>query len=128
MHLAGAGERVLVVDDDAWVRTTIAEVLEYAGYDVLMAHNGADALAIMRSTRPDCVVLDLLMPVLDGLDFLRAYRRERLCASTPVLVISASQSLADAVRSEFEVEHILIKPFDIQAFLQALKHLLKLAL
>ena len=128
MHSAGAGERVLVVDDDAWVRTTMADVLEYAGYDVLMAHNGADALALMRSTRPDCVVLDLLMPVLDGLDFLRAYHWERLCASTPVLVISASQSLAEAVRSEFGVEHILIKPFDIQAFLQALKHLLKLAL
>src|SRR5919199_2479576 len=85
--------RVLVVDDDAWVRTTLADVLEDAGYDVVMAHNGADASAAMRFVRPDCVVLDLIMPVLDGWQFLRACRRDPLCASTPVLVVSASSSL-----------------------------------
>jgi DNA-binding response OmpR family regulator len=122
------GRRVLVVDDDVWVRTTLAEVLEYAGYDVVMAQNGADARAAMHFIRPDCVVLDLIMPVLDGWHFLRACRRDALCASTPVLVVSASSSLAAAVRSEFRIEHILIKPFDVDALLEAVKHLLELAL
>ena len=84
----------------------------------------AEALAVMRASRPDCVVLDLMMPVLDGWEFLRAYRRERLSASTPVLVVSVSHSLAEAVRREFGVEHILIKPFDIDALLEAVKRLL----
>jgi DNA-binding response OmpR family regulator len=114
--------RVLVVDDDGWVRTTVADVLGYAGYDVVTAHNGAEALAAMRATRPDCVVLDLMMPVLDGRDFLRTYRQERQWASTPVLVMSVYNSLAEAVRSEFGV-HILIKPFDIDALLEPVKRL-----
>ena len=116
--------RVLVVDDDGWVRTTVADVLDYAGYDVDTARNGVEALAAMRATRPDCVVLDLIMPVLDGRDFLRAYRQERQWASTPVVVMSVSHSLAEAVRREFGVEHILIKPFDIDALLEPVKRLL----
>ena len=120
MNRAG---RVLVVDDDVCVRTTVADVLECAGYEVLKAHNGADALALMRAASPDCVVLDLMMPVLDGRDFLRAYRQERQWASTPVVVMSVSNTWAEAVRSEFGV-HILIKPFDIDALLEPVKRLL----
>jgi DNA-binding response OmpR family regulator len=116
--------RVLVVDDDAWVRTMVADVLESDGYEIVTAHNGAEALAVLRATRPECVVLDLMLPVLDGRGFLRACRQERLSASTPVVVISVSRSLAEAVRSEFGVEHILVKPFDIAALLEAVKHLL----
>ena len=115
--------RVLVADDDAWVCTMVADVLEHEGYDVVTAHNGAEALAVMRATRPDCVVLNLTMPVLSGWGFLKACRRERLYASTPVLIMSASRDLAEAVPSELRVEHILAKPFDLDTLLEAVKQL-----
>jgi CheY-like chemotaxis protein len=116
-------KRVLVVDDEEAIRTTVAEVLGDEGYAVVTARNGAEALERVRAIRPDGVVLDLMMPVLDGCGFLQACRQEGLCAGTPVLVMSAYRRLAEAAPSELRVDQFLAKPFELEALVQAVERL-----
>ena len=81
---------ILVVDDDPDVRELWADVLtDGGGYQVLTASNGRDALALMRAVIPDCIVLDLSMPVMSGPAFLQALHCSRAFRRIPVLVVSA---------------------------------------
>ena len=81
--------RILVVDDALLFREPIAASLRLAGHDVACADNGRNALDLLESVRPDLVVLDLGMPVMDGPTFLRELRARPDFGHTPVLVVSA---------------------------------------
>jgi CheY-like chemotaxis protein len=118
-----SGKRILVVDDEEPIRSTVAEALADEGYEVLTAPDGAKALELVRAAEPDGVVLDLMMPVLDGWGFLEACRKEKLCASTPVLVLSAYRKLAEAVPAEVRVDRVLAKPFELEVLLEAVEEL-----
>ena len=74
---APARPRVLVVDDDKAVRESLRRSLEFNGYDVALAADGAEALAGIGATHPDVVVMDVMMPRLDGLEATRAHARGR---------------------------------------------------
>ncbi len=78
--------RILVVDDSAFTRRMIIRMLELGGHEVLQAENGKAALTAIEDHRPDCVSLDLLMPVMDGIDVLRAIRSRG--STLPVIVVS----------------------------------------
>jgi CheY-like chemotaxis protein len=114
---------ILVVDDEEPIRSVVAEALADEGYKVLTAPNGADALDVVRAAEPDGVLLDLMMPVLDGWGFLNACRQEQLCGRTPVLVMSAYRKLAEAAPSELRVDRYLAKPFEIDDLIDAVKEL-----
>ena len=86
---------VLVVDDDPAIRGMVAEFLSEEGYAVDTAAHGGEALEAVRSTRPSAIVLDALMPVMDGWQFLDACHKEGLCESTPVIVVSAVPESAE---------------------------------
>jgi CheY-like chemotaxis protein len=116
-------KRVLVVDDEESIRATVAEVLKDEGYVVVTAQNGLEALEFVRSSRPDGILLDLMMPVLDGFGFLQACRQEELCAKTPVLVLSAYRRLAEAAVSELRVDRFLAKPFELNELIEAVEEL-----
>jgi CheY-like chemotaxis protein len=116
-------KRVLVVDDEASIRTVLASALADEGYDVVTATNGAEALDVLRATQLDGVLLDLMMPVLDGWGFLKACRQEERCARTPVLVMSAYRKLAEAAPTELRVDHFLSKPFELEDLLDAVNEL-----
>jgi two-component system, chemotaxis family, chemotaxis protein CheY len=116
-------KRVLVVDDEEPIRLTVAEALQDEGYDVVTAQNGAEALERVRATRPDGVVLDLMMPVLDGWGFLEACRQEEPCANTRVLVVSAYRKLAGTAASELRLHRFLAKPFELEELIEAVAEL-----
>lgn len=107
--------RVLVVEDDQLLRDLIAETLGDEGYAVEEAANGEEALAQVRQRAPDLVVLDLMMPVMDGWSFARAWHAERAHA-TPIVVLSAAHGLAAAAEelAPFGVRATLAKPFDLE--------------
>jgi two-component system response regulator MprA len=117
---------VLVVDDDDTIRGAVAEALELEGYAVATATNGAEALEQVRAGRPDAVVLDLMMPVMDGWAFLDACRREELCDGTPVLVMSAYRALPETA-SQLGARACIAKPFDLDVLLGAVERLLRRA-
>jgi two-component system, chemotaxis family, chemotaxis protein CheY len=107
--------QVLVVEDDEQIRGLVADVFERAGHDVLVAENGAQALERVREACPQLILLDLMMPVLDGWQFLEVAAREGLCASTPIIVMSAflETPTVPQVQMPPAVREMLAKPFEI---------------
>jgi CheY-like chemotaxis protein len=115
--------RVLLVEDDQDVRQLLTEAFEAAGLSVVAAHNGFAALNEVRSTSPDVVVLDLGLPVLDGQEFLDAWRTVAPAHNVPILVLSGSAELPPLLASVGVQGHIT-KPFDLD---QVVAHVGRLA-
>ena len=103
------GKRVLVVDDDASIRELLSTVLEDDGYEVVPAANGEDALAVCARWRPDVIVLDLMMPVMDGWTFAKRLRERD---DIPIVVLSAANDLERHAKSVGAIE-VIGKPFDL---------------
>src|SRR5207237_8826343 len=104
---------VLVVDDDPAIRGLVADALRIEGYTVDMAAHGREALEAMRARRPATVVLDLMMPVMDGFSFMEACHKEQLCDGVPIVVISAVHDALERI-SEVPVHACIAKPFDLE--------------
>ena len=85
---------ILIVDDHAATREPLAKLLRYEGYETAVASNGAEALEALRERRPDLVLLDLLMPKMDGLTFLAEARREPHGEGLPVIVVTGGLSVS----------------------------------
>ena len=117
--------KVLVVDDDVSVRQLVRDVLEIEGYAVDTVEDGASALLHVASDRPDVVVLDVMMPGLDGhavLARLREHDAGR--ALLPVIMLTAAADDAQAWRAwSGGVDYFLAKPFDASELLRYLDHL-----
>jgi DNA-binding response OmpR family regulator len=104
--------RVLVVEDETPIRELIADALREPGYEVHTAHNGAVALQSMRDWLPDVVVLDLMMPQLDGTGFTELARLNERFARVPVLLVTAAYDAASAAR-QIGARAWLSKPFEL---------------
>jgi two-component system response regulator MprA len=119
---AGA-RRILVVDDDPMVATTVQRVLRPEGYDVDVALGGAQALEQARAHRPDLVVLDLMMPGIDGLEVCRQLRAN---GNLPILMLTARSGTADRVRGlDTGADDYLVKPFAYAELLARVRALLR---
>jgi two-component system response regulator MprA len=119
---AGA-RRILVVDDDPMVATTIQRVLLPEGYDVDVALGGSAALDPARDRRPDLVVLDLMMPGIDGLEVCRQLRAD---GNLPILMLTARSGTADRVRGlDTGADDYLVKPFAYAELLARVRALLR---
>lgn len=104
---------VLVVDDDASIRALLGYVLQDEGHDVREAVDGAEALRELLTDAPDCMVLDLMMPNVDGVEVLRRRRERELATRTRVLVLTAKTDTRDAVWCwELGADEYLTKPVD----------------
>jgi len=112
-----AARRVLIVEDDLAIRQMLEDVLGEHGFAVETAGSGATALVRMRANRPDLVLLDLMLPDMNGWAFLRARERERELAQVPVLVVSAAQPAGLGEAQELGAPVILTKPFDVDKLL-----------
>jgi signal transduction histidine kinase/PleD family two-component response regulator len=108
-----ASTKVLVVDDDPGIRMICREVLEAQGYVVREATDGQSALVEAKRFRPDLMLLDVMMPDLDGFQTAKRFRSDRDSAMTPVIFVSARGQTADKVRAfKLGAEDYLVKPFD----------------
>jgi len=106
-------KRVLVVDDDASIREMLSTALEDDGYEVVPAINGEDALSVCTRWRPDVIVLDLMMPVMDGWTFAK---RLRETDEIPIVVLSAATDLVRQAKS-LGAAAVVGKPFDLDQLL-----------
>jgi DNA-binding response OmpR family regulator len=101
--------RILVVDDSAVTTETVALYLRHAGHDVLTAANGRDALRLATGERPDLIVLDIMLPLIDGLEVCRNLRAR---SAVPIIMLTARTSEADRLRGlDAGADDYVTKPF-----------------
>jgi DNA-binding response OmpR family regulator len=115
---------ILVIDDDPAVTSVLRRGLSYEGYTVVIAADGPAGLAAARQTPPDLVVLDIMMPGIDGLEVLRRLRAAD--TTLPVLMLTARDTSADQVQGlETGADDYMVKPFSFEVLLAHIRALLR---
>lgn len=89
------GKRILLVEDEALILQMLADILQALGYEVLTAQDGAEGLARARAERPDLIVLDVMMPKLDGLKVARLLKSDRNYSHIPIVILTAKAGVSD---------------------------------
>jgi CheY-like chemotaxis protein len=112
---------VLVVDDDPELRDLLSLSLDLEGHSVTTAIHGRDALARVRQVRPDVILLDLMMPVMDGAEFCRRLRQDPSFASTPILCLSAKYSAT--IEAKALGIPCISKPFELEEVTRRVREL-----
>ena len=103
---------IMVVDDDANIRTILKHRFEREDYTVRLAGNGLEALAEVGSQRPDVIILDLMMPQMDGIQFLSHLRRNPQTGDIPVIVLTAlGRTPYDEITRQLGTAGLVVKPF-----------------
>lgn len=121
MFGAVAPPKVLVAEDDASVRMTIEFVLKDEGFDVLLASDGEEALKMASDSLPDVILLDQIMPKMDGKEVLTALRNHEPTNQIPVLVLTG---MARGEPEDWPGAHFLGKPFSPEALVSQIRALL----
>jgi DNA-binding response OmpR family regulator len=107
--------RILIVDDERDLVWSVSRSLTGAGHETIAAYSGVEALAAARRHHPDCVILDIMMPQMDGLQVLQALRGDPNLGAVPVLCLTARRAVEDRVRALSEgADDYLCKPFDLR--------------
>ncbi|MFP2927048.1 response regulator [Pyxidicoccus sp. 3LG] len=114
-------KRLLIVDDELAIVEALQDILSVEGYDIVTAFNGAEGLQRMAASRPDLVLLDLMMPVMDGREMLRRMREDASLHDIPVVVMSAGRISDEERRSS---ARFLAKPFELDVLLDTISELL----
>ncbi len=120
--------KILVVDDEAVLVETIAYNLEQAGYQVVTITDGSSVLEAARSEAPDLIILDIMLPGIDGLEVCRQLRRESTTATTPIVMLTAkSDEIDKVVGLEVGADDYVTKPFGRRELLARVRALLRRA-
>jgi DNA-binding response OmpR family regulator len=116
---------ILVVDDKANVRTLVRDYLSEQGFHVSVADNGQNALYAARHEKPDLILLDIMMPEMDGFEFIRAYRKE---SETPIILLTAKLEESDKVVGlELGADDYITKPFGMRELVARIRTVLRRA-
>jgi DNA-binding response OmpR family regulator len=119
---------ILVVDDDPLIRTLVEHKLRLRGFDVVSAESGEDGLKQVAVKRPDLIVLDAMMPELDGFEVLRRLKEDAATATIPVIMLTARKQESDIVSAlSSGARDYLVKPFMAEELIMRIRNLLPLA-
>lgn len=121
-----ARKKILLADDEEDIKTVVKFYLESRGYEVLTAYDGLDTLSIAEAELPDLILLDVMMPVLDGFEVARRLRANMSTRGIPIIMLSASAQ-AESVKRGIEVgaRDYVIKPFEPNALEEMIANVLR---
>jgi len=123
-----ARERILVVDDERGIVSSLRRLLHREGYEVLEAGNGQEAIDAVRAERPDCVIMDVMMPQLDGLTACGLLKYDTSYRDIPVVIMTARGSDSDKrMAKEAGADAFLLKPVRNDELLHTVRTLIELA-
>lgn len=118
-----ANEKLLIVEDEKDIAKLLRYNLEKEGFRVLVAHDGEAGLALFRKEKPDLVILDIMLPKLDGFDFCKAVRQE---SKAPIIMLTAKSDEVDRVLGlELGADDYVTKPFSVREVLARVKAILR---
>ena len=121
----GITRKILVVDDTRNVQVMLSDFLGGQDYEVLTASDGREALDVTRAANPDLILLDIMMPTMDGYQFISRLRQE---SSIPVIMITAKQAEADIIRGfDLGADDYITKPFRLRELLVRMRAVLRRA-
>ncbi|MCT8976901.1 response regulator transcription factor [Clostridium sp. CX1] len=119
-------DKILIVDDEEHIRELIKFNLEQKGYKTISADNGIDALKIARSENPQLILLDVMLPGIDGYDVCKEIRRDHSISTTPIIMITAKGEEFDKVLGlELGADDYITKPFSIRELTARVKAILR---
>jgi CheY-like chemotaxis protein len=114
---------ILIAEDDEWVRDTLAMLLESEGYEVALAADGVEALEALQRQRPDLLLLDLMMPRMDGYAVVAEMARLGFRPAVPILLLTAARN-PQQIAGNLRAEGCVPKPFDIDQLLHEIARVL----
>lgn len=109
-------KRILVVDDDAAIVEVLEAILDEEGYDVAVAYQGHQSIALAKHVRPHLILLDLMLPDMHGTVVAEHMRREQELKQTPIIVLSAAHD-AQSICNTMDVQACIPKPFEVERLL-----------
>ncbi len=119
---------ILVVEDDPDLGRILSLQLNSEGFDTIVAKDGADAYAQIKQIQPACIILDLMMPVMDGFSFLKRIRSLNHTVDVPVIVLTASQDDRHRRKSQQYLADVFMnKPYDLQEITAVVRNLIEAA-
>jgi len=122
----GMAKKILIVDDEVQLVEMIKMRLEASGYEIIFAHDGQDGLDKAKKEKPDLMILDLMLPKIDGYKVCRMLKFDEKYKQIPIILFSArAQDEDKKMGEEVGADAYITKPFDPQALLGKIKELLK---
>lgn len=117
---------VLLIDDDAILLESMADLLMLSDFQVLTAQNGVEALTVLKEQQPDCIVTDVMMPEMNGFEFINEVRKSEPWAEIPIILITAyDRASYDRVHLASPPNAVLSKPFDVDELVEAIQEQLQ---
>ncbi len=118
--------KIMVVDDEPDILAMIEMILNRKGYETVLAEGGEEALKLLGEMRPDLILLDLMMPRMDGTEFLRRLRSDENLKDIPVVVVSVRSTIEKESREAMELaDDYITKPIDIPTLYATIEEMLK---
>ncbi|HML75534.1 MAG TPA: response regulator [Anaerohalosphaeraceae bacterium] len=118
--------KIQVTDDEPNIVQTLKDRLEMNDFDVVVAHNGSDGLKIAEQERPDVILLDVIMPVMNGLEMLEMLRKQPWGQEPSVIMLTARSQTQDIARANAcGIDDYIIKPFDLSELLEKIESILE---
>lgn len=120
------GKKILIADDEEDVKVVVQLFLESKGYDIVTAYDGLDAMDRAREEKPDLIILDVMMPIIDGFEVCKKLKEDPDLKDIPVVMLSAS-SHAESKQRGIEVGAVeyIVKPFDPEKLQAIIEGILK---
>lgn len=117
--------KILVVDDEPDVLLIVKTGMQAEGYDVVTASNGVDALAMVKEEKPDAVILDVMMPLMDGFEVLAKLKEDDATAAVPVIMLTGLSERSKIQKALVSGIHFyVVKPFEFEELIQKVRTVL----